>query len=490
MKILGKPFDFKSSATVFIHYLICNFKMKRIAVILIFVSLIPMPPKQIVLHFNNSIHTRSATNLIPVDMLKEDFEFVLDKLERIHPLTIDGFSKKQKGIIEDIRENISKPLRKSEFFFLVNLLFHTFNDAHTNLWPNWQTGLSLPLLWLKENLYVLQFQNESRYLDYLIHNRFIEYYRDLFQTGDKVISIGSTRVNQIFRDMKGIICAENEYFVKLFSQDLLISQSYLESRNLIKNDRVKIVIERAGHRIPIDILVSELGPRKKNKTWIEYSLYKKNNLALLQLRQCIYNSTYKSTLRKFFKKVTENNIKNVVLDLRVNDGGDSRVVAEFIRYLKVDKYRWFGAKIRHSREVREIMKEQLSGIKYYPRPVKKNNPATDTNLIFSGKLFVFVSKNTFSSANMFAVTIKDNKIGKLIGEPTGNKPTCYGNPLNFKMPNTQIYFRVSYKQFLRPNQEADSEDSLYPDFEVYTSIEDVIHSKDPQLEYLFELLRN
>ena len=186
--------------------------------------------------------------------------------------------------------------------------------------------------------------------------------------------------------------------------------------------------------------------------------------------------------------MNENSIQNIALDLRVNDGGDSRVITEFISYLNVDEYICYGANIRFSEDVREITKESEYGYKHYPPSVEKNNKVT-TDLLFKGNLFILTCKNTFSSANMFAVTLKDNKIGKIIGEPTGNQPTCYGNPLNFVTPNTQMHFTVSFKQFLRPNSNADSEDSLYPDVEVYAKIIDIVDKKDTHIEKLIELFR-
>ncbi len=39
---------------------------------------------------------------------------------------------------------------------------------------------------------------------------------------------------------------------------------------------------------------------------------------------------------------------------------------------------------------------------------------------FTGELFVLVGPATFSSANWFAAVVRDNNLGKLVGEPTRN----------------------------------------------------------------------
>ena len=434
-------------------------------------------------------HLIKSTDTISVEMMKQDFEFTLQKLESIHPLTVNGCSDEQKEIIKDIRKEIKKPLKKREFEFLINRLFYTFHDAHTNLWFDWRTGISLPILWLKNGMFILKFNDNSKYYKYFIHNRFTNLQTSNFQNGDKIISIGDKSVECIINELKQIICTENYSFIKLMGQDVLISRSYLDFYNLIHNDSVKITIERNHEIIETKIPVVKLGQRLKDKKWIEYSIDNINDFAILNLKQCIFDSTYKATLRKFFKEANENNINNVILDLRVNDGGDSQVVAEFIRYFDIDDFIWYGANVRYSPDVRAITKESEFGYKHFPPYLFKNNRVS-AELVFKGNLFVLTNKNTFSSANMFAVIIKDNNIGKIVGESTGNKPTCYGNPLNFMMPNSEIYFRVSIKEFLRPNSKANSEDSLYPDIEVYTTIDDVINDKDTQLEKIVELLRN
>ncbi|MBP3041432.1 hypothetical protein J9303_18465 [Bacillaceae bacterium Marseille-Q3522] len=83
---------------------------------------------------------------------------------------------------------------------------------------------------------------------------------------------------------------------------------------------------------------------------------------------------------------------------------------------------------------------------------------------------------------------KDNQIGKIVGEPTGNSPSSYGDTLTLQMPKSKLGFTVSFKKFTRPNPENDPEDALYPDIPVYTTIEDILQGSDPQMEKVRELV--
>ena len=69
------------------------------------------------------------------------------------------------------------------------------------------------------------------------------------------------------------------------------------------------------------------------------------------------------------------------------------------------------------------------------------------NLLFPEKIYCRVSYTTFSSARTFAVTLKDNGVVTIIGEPTGGKPCFYGMPKKDLTPNFKICFRVSRALF-------------------------------------------
>lgn len=100
-----------------------------------------------------------------------------------------------------------------------------------------------------------------------------------------------------------------------------------------------------------------------------------------------------------------------------------------------------------------------------------------------------ISNTTFSSGNDFALTFRDNKLGTLIGEPTGNAPTCYGDILMFQLPNSKFNMSVSYKKFQRPDSSKDDERYLEPDILVNTTKEDLINERDAQIERLKEIIK-
>ena len=48
--------------------------------------------------------------------------------------------------------------------------------------------------------------------------------------------------------------------------------------------------------------------------------------------------------------------------------------------------------------------------------------------------------------------IQDNNLGKVIGEPSSNKPESYGDCLYFQLPNSKLKIAISFKKWYRIDQ--------------------------------------
>lgn len=86
--------------------------------------------------------------------------------------------------------------------------------------------------------------------------------------------------------------------------------------------------------------------------------------------------------------------------------------------------------------------------------------------VFSDNIYVLTSSKTFSSASVFAATIKDYNIGQLIGEETGGLATHFGDLYEFKLPKSDLIAFVSHKYFIRPNG-LDTHRGVVPDYNIH-----------------------
>jgi len=200
--------------------------------------------------------------------------------------------------------------------------------------------------------------------------------------------------------------------------------------------------------------------------WVSYEIDEERDLAIFRLESCIDNEEYQMALDQFFSQVFAHSISNVVVDLRGNGGGNSRVANRFLEYIDVDTYRSWDSAIRYGWFLHENT-----------NVIIKNQKRPET---FSGNLFVLTDTFTFSAAMDFAMLIGDNNLGILVGMPSGNLPDSYGDCLFFQMPNSGLAVSVSYKKWRRIDTTQTGE-PLTPDY--------LVPSEDA-LNKVYELIDN
>lgn len=435
--------------------------------------------KQSWLNSSKPVPEVPGDKILSVEEMTEDLEYTIDVLGDVHPQTYRGFSQEQKRLIGSLRAKITEPMEARKFYFIINEIFFSFKDGHTRLYSmksNQNRFVDAELVWLNGGLYVRSAG-------------------DKLKQGDKIIAIGNKPTGELLGELEHIIPAENLYYVKYEAGKSLTRQEHLDYLGVIQDDSVDYHVQRGNSEFAVNMKLTGESKNKSKKTsrpWVSFQIDKELSIGIFTLDKCIHNDEYEETLEDFFAEVSENNIQHVAVDVRQNGGGSSRVIDEFLSYLEIKKYKGFSMEVRYSiatKEQRNTHKDKGYDKPLFRSNTRDNRKCPDPKLIFNGKLYILVSAATFSSGNWFAVVVKDNKLGTVIGEPTGNQPTSYGDVLSFQIPNTGFRFICSHKKWIRPNTSNDPEDGLYPDVTAYTTIEDIIRNKDTQIEKLKEICK-
>lgn len=135
----------------------------------------------------------------------------------------------------------------------------------------------------------------------------------------------------------------------------------------------------------------------------------------------------------------------IIIDLRQNGGGDSRVIEPLITAL-----------------------------------------ANDPRFAKPGAVVALIAPRTQSSAAMNAVALKSRANATLIGEPTGQRPNHLGEMRTFNLPNSGAVVSVSTKRF---RQVTGDPDAIMPDITVPVRIADIVAGRDAALEHAIALAR-
>ncbi len=192
-------------------------------------------------------------------------------------------------------------------------------------------------------------------------------------------------------------------------------------------------------------------------------------------------AAFKLFLDSVFTQLQQRPVPKLIIDIRLNGGGDSELGQILLGYLTDKPFRMAGGvKWKVSATYKKVLNERSGGKaeeenRFYFD--KKNGdiitfetetpraPAAQP-LRFKGKVVVLIGTHTFSSANMLANAIGDYHLATLMGQPTGEPANDYGEIIQLELPNTKLGFTTATKQFIRANGDARSILPVMPDITV------------------------
>ncbi|HCL83698.1 MAG TPA: peptidase S41 [Chitinophagaceae bacterium] len=168
-------------------------------------------------------------------------------------------------------------------------------------------------------------------------------------------------------------------------------------------------------------------------------------------------------LKKFFKNsfknIQKNHIKNLVIDVRSNGGGDAGLSTLLTRYVIDQKFKLADSlyTIKPPSEYKKyIQKSFWYGMlislvtrkgeqgKYHFRYFEKHYYYPKKKYHYDGQVYILIGGNSFSATTLFAGDLKGQKNVTLVGEETGGG--YYGNTAwiipDVTLPNTGLRFRL------------------------------------------------
>jgi len=205
------------------------------------------------------------------------------------------------------------------------------------------------------------------------------------------------------------------------------------------------------------------------------------------------------------------NIRHLIVDLRSNAGGWDIQGVELFTYLMKDTVpvRYYLRKhaiadssvyLKFSdlsaediRDLKKELKREGDGTftvrEEYNEDLKLQNAKINR---FTGNLYFLINGGSASTTAEFTAVAHSNKLGIFIGTETGGayEGGNGGSFLHFKLPNSGIavgtpllYYNNAVNTPVRKGR------GTLPDYEVNSTIEDILQGRDPQLEFALRLVR-
>lgn len=336
------------------------------------------------------IHSQEAQHT-----LDECVEVLVDT----HPLCRNGLPKSTKNIYERLTKEYQKSMLVSRYKEALNLreLVRSLGDGHTVIMP--QGSLSqFTKLFDNKVAQDLSFEYQSGKIYVTIQGE--EY---------PLVKINGHNTQEILQNLKIYNEHENLYSTKKIVEYMNGLETLVLS-NLARSTDKSISIQYSDDKkIKKESFYFSVNSKKNIKNWY-YHIYEEDQYAILTINQCIISSEFIEFLTEFFQKINLYNIKYIAIDLRSNSGGND-ICYPIISYLGVSQY-----------ITAQNLPEKPSG--RVTKQIVKLSPNPNA---FNGEVYVLTSKRTYSSAKLLAVTLSINGFAQIIGEPSSNSPSSYGD---------------------------------------------------------------
>lgn len=350
---------------------------------------------------------------LTADQWREDLRYFATNMEKTHKNLFHSMTRAQfEAALRKLDERLPT-LSDHEIIVELMRIVAMIGDGHTAVRADQKFTSVYPLrLYLfKDGLFVRAAAPE---------------YRDA--VGARVLKIGNMDVEQALRAVRDIVWRDNEMGVKAIAPMLLVVPEVLHALRLADSpEKAEFVVEKAGRQTKVELKPSApinhlLQPQAnwidaarqdakspaplwlkdpQNIFWYEY--LKEPNLLYVQFNGVANKPD--ETVEAFFKRVFEfietNQVDKLVLDLRLNGGGNN----------------------------------------FLNLPLTIGTIKSRVNK--RGKLFVIIGRQTFSAAQNTVNELEKYTNTIFVGEPTSATPNHYGDSRNITLPNSKLVVRAS-----------------------------------------------
>lgn len=278
-------------------------------------------------------------------------------------------------------------------------------------------------------------------------------------TKTEVTAIGGLPVAEVFAAVDTYFAAENDA-----GRD--VNHAYwAANQNLLFKVGAAFTEDFSGMAITVDgadRTVTFAAPAAASGETAIVTTEKLGDVFYVDLNQCVLGEAVDAAAAELAQAV-KNGTSKVVIDVRGNGGGNSDACLQLLRAMGMEAPA-YGGFVRYSQLALDQYQPYQRG---YTRTEGSDTEAPDLSAAKANpeiKLVVLTDEGTYSSATMLAVWVQDGGLGTVVGRPSANAPSHYGDILYFMLDNIGAQGTVSHVQWQRPDTQADQR-TLVPDVE-------------------------
>jgi hypothetical protein len=401
---------------------------------------------------------RGPRNAPDVRAWREDLAVCRDQLPKRHGNLFHSLTREEFHAALDSLDDELPKLTLHQVTTAILRLVARVNDGHTRVRRETMGHHMLPVR-----------------LHYFSDGLFVEAGEESFAdlVGGRVVRIGTMPVDTAYAAVRPLVPVDgdNEHRRRLLAPELLATPEVLQSIGASASDEVvDLTVERGGvHELarlpagpfrpwqnhgwpanPDGWVDARASAKSVPPLWLQHgdthywhSLLPEDETLYIQYSE-VHDAAVGDPVATYFDRVIREaerrNAPRVVLDLRLNGGGDNQL----------------------NRAVWHAL-------------------LTSERLNQKGKLWTLIGPKTFSAAMCLVDELELNTHALFAGEPTGAAPNHWGDPVDVTLPHSRIVIQTStlWWQFVDPR---DDRDCRTPDLSIPLSSSDYARNIDPVLE--------
>lgn len=441
---------------------------------------------------------------------KSDLRIFKDALEKMHPNLCRFTSKERFQLVFDsIKQKITSSTTQLEYFRLLSKVESLIREGHTYLRAS-------------ETLAEQIHQHKIFPFDVLLteHTIIIKkaHRQDLASyEGLEVVSINGKSSEEIIKHIAGSTGLKSGYnnsaLLNILSFKRNFAFAYCYFLDTVDTFQIKFQTQE-------NIVVAQGSIPSTGETFPEFptesdppislKIDSASKTALIKITTFAHwavsfnKKDYIKTFAVYFDKIRKTGVKNLIIDVRNNRGGEELLAGELLTYLVASEfvlYKYmktetldfdFGLSKENKLHLSEkdYVKTDSGYFKIMDKVLVKFTPKTRNH--FSGRVFFLSNGGSRSATNTMLSLVRTYDVGKIIGQESGGvcEDVDGRKQVNLKLPFSEVQLIFPIWSFKINSVAGDRHRGVMPDYAVNATGKDLIDNKDIELELANSLIRD